>query len=122
MIKRQILGFIARWILSSVGMWICISLFGELTAEPTFWIYILAGLVFSLANAIVRPLAMTLTLPLVVFSMGLSTILVNAGMVALSIWLTPDVDIELPGLILSTAVLSIINGLINFYIVPYYKT
>ena len=121
MIKRQIFGFIARWILSSIGMWICISLFGELTAEPTFWIYILAGLVFSLANTIVRPLAMTLTLPLMVLSMGLSTILINAGMVALAIHFTPGVDLDLPGLIMSTAVLSFINGLINFYIAPYYK-
>ncbi|MDO5481174.1 MAG: phage holin family protein [Candidatus Saccharibacteria bacterium] len=121
MIKRQILGFVARWILSSIGMWICISLFGKFTVEPTFWIYILAGLVFSFANAIVRPLAMTLTLPLVVFSMGLSTILINAGMVALAFWLTPGVKVELPGLIYSTAVLSTVNGLINFYIAPHYK-
>ena len=121
MIKRQILGFIARWILSSIGMWVCISLFGELDAEPDFWLYLLAGLFFSLANTIVRPLATMLTLPLIVFSLGLFTLLINAGMVALSIWLTPNVHMELPSLILSTMILAAVNSIINFYITPYYK-
>lgn len=122
MLKKQVIGFLASWALSTLGMWLCIFLFADVEAvKSDVWMIVLAGLVFSLANGIVRPLAMTLTLPLLVASMGLSTILVNFGVVALTIYLTPVVSMDLWGVIFSTIIMSAINGVINFFVAPHYK-
>ena len=85
MIKRQIIDFIIRWILSSVGMWISISLFGTIIGEYDLAHYLIAGLIFSMINSFVRPLATMFALPLIIFTMGLFTIIINTAMIALTI-------------------------------------
>ena len=121
MIKRQILGFLIRWILSSVGMWICITLFGTIIGEYDFLHYLIAGLVFSLINTVVRPLATMFTLPLIIFTMGLFTIIINTAMVALTIYLLPNVEMDFLGAVLSSLVMSVVNGVVNFWVTPYNK-
>lgn len=122
MIKKQLFAFILRWAASSFGMYLCITWFGTVNPESqeTFtepWmLYVVAGLIFSLVNAIVKPLAKVLALPLAILTMGISTIVINTVMVILTIYLLPGVEMEIWGALISSAVLSIINGVINFLI------
>lgn len=117
MIKKQILGFILRWAGSSVGMWLCITWFGTVNPAETFsapWVlYLVAGLVFSLVNAIIKPLVQVLALPLAIFTLGLSTIIINVAMVALVVYLLPGVEMGLLGFVFSSIIMSILNGLVN---------
>ncbi|MBR2989620.1 phage holin family protein [Candidatus Saccharibacteria bacterium] len=119
MIKRQLLGFAVRWVLSSFGMWIAITLFGTITGAYDAWLFIAAGLIFSLVNALVRPFATTMALPLIVLTMGIFTIIINTAMVALTIYLLPNVTMSFLGAVASSIIMSIINGLVNFWITPY---
>ena len=119
MIKRQLLAFFARWILSSVGMWISITLFATVKGDSTWWMFALAGFIFSLLNAIVRPIATTVALPLILFTMGLFTVLINTAMVALTLKFLPNVSMDFWGAVLSSLVLSIANGVVNFWSSPY---
>ena len=45
--------------------------------------FILAGLLMGLVNAIVRPIAIVLTLPLTILTLGLFLLVLNAGMFGL---------------------------------------
>ena len=121
MIKQQILVFLLRWAVSSAAMWLCISLFGEITTSEAdgFWLYLTAGLIFSLVNSLVKPLATTFALPLIIISMGLFTLLVNVAMVALTIWFLPDVHMDFWGAFCSSIIISIINSLVNLLVPSY---
>ena len=119
MFKKWIISFVARWALSTLGMWLSITFFGSVSGQPNPLNFILAGLFFSLANSFVRPLATTLTLPLIIFTMGLFTLIINTAMIALAIWLTPNVSMDFAGAILSSLVMSAVNGVVNFWITPY---
>ena len=119
MVKRQLLVFLLRWLASTFGMWLCINLFAEVSRETSLWFYILAGLIFSLVNSIVKPLAKTFALPLIIISMGIFTVLLNIGMVALTIWLLPGVEMHFWQMALTTLIMSLINWLVNFLIPSY---
>lgn len=125
MIKRQLLGFVLHWLFSSAGMWLCFRfLFGgqDNGLQDKDWtFYILAGLVFSLINITIRPLATIFALPLSLWTLGLSTILVNSAMVALTLWFVRVSQPPIHDLILSSLAMSLINGLVNFLILPYNK-
>ncbi|MBQ3325734.1 phage holin family protein [Candidatus Saccharibacteria bacterium] len=121
MIKKQILAFVARWVFSSVGMWISITLFATVRGETIWWMYVLAGLIFSLLNAIIRPIVTTFALPLILLTMGLFTIIINTAMVFLTIRFLSNVSLDFWGAILSSLVLSIANGVVNFWSSPYNK-
>ena len=119
MIKKQLLVFMFRWLISTAGMWLIINWFGSIDAGVTnnIWLYVVAGLVFSLVNSIVRPLATLFSLPFIILSMGIFTILINIAMMALTIWILPGVHIDFWGSFLGTITMSVVRGLVNL-IVP----
>jgi Na+-driven multidrug efflux pump len=60
--------------------------------------------------------ATLLSLPLIIFSMGLFTLVINILMMALAIWLTPGVHVDLVGAVAGTIILAIINSLLNLLV------
>ena len=122
MIKKQILVFLFRWLVSSAGMWLVIHWFGwfENGAVDSFWLYVVSGLVFSLVNSIVRPLATLFSLPVIILSLGIFTILINTGMMALTFWIIPEIRIDFWGSFFGTITMSILNWLVNL-IIPFDK-
>ena len=121
MIKRQILAFLLRWLTSCVAMYVCINCFGTFAdgseAVRTSWgFYVIAGLVFSLVNTIVKPIATIFALPLLLVTLGLFTLILNAAMVALTIWIMPDVTMTFWGAIESCLLISLINFLVNLVV------
>lgn len=121
MIKRQILVFLLRTAVSIFGMWLCITLFGHVESRADAALFVLAGVIFSLINSIVKPLAKTLALPLAIFTMGISTILINIAMLALTIYLLPGVSMDFWGVFWSSLILSLINSLANLLMPAYNK-
>lgn len=119
MIKHQIIEFLTRFMLSVFGMWVCITLFGHISGSYNIGLFILAGLIFSLVNSIVKPLITLFSLPLIVLTMGLFTFLVNVAMVSISIWIIPGVTMNFIDATMSAIVMSLINGLVNLWITPY---
>jgi putative membrane protein len=119
MIKKQISVFLLRWLASSFGMFIVIRYFGSVdqNIHSGITLYILSGLIFSLVNSIVRPLTTLFSLPLIIFTMGLFTLVINILMMALAIWLTPGVHVKIPGIIIGTIILAITNWLMNFLVI-----
>lgn len=56
--------------------------------------YLFVGLVFGIVNALVRPVVSLLSLPLTILTLGLFTIIINAGMLMLTSWLTSFTPID----------------------------
>ena len=54
---------------------------------------ILAGLLLGIVNSIVRPIAIVLTLPMTIVTLGLFLLVINAGMVALVAWILPGMRV-----------------------------
>ena len=122
MIKQQILLFLFRWLISSTAMWVCIKWFGSIApGTETFWLFVTAGLIFSLVNAIVKPIATIFALPLIFLTMGIFVLILNAAMVGLAIWILPDVNMTFGGTILSALMISLINYLVNLMVPAYNK-
>lgn len=118
MVKRQILSFLLRWLVSSVAMYVCINFFGSFrdgseAMRSSFWLYATAGLIFSIINTVVKPVATIIALPFIFLTLGLFTILVNAAMVGLTVWILPDVQMTFGGAICSCLLISLINFLVN---------
>ncbi len=120
MIKKQILVFVLRWAASSLGMYFCITWFGQVNSTEAFsepWVlYVVAGLIFSLVNSIVKPLVKMLALPLAILTMGISTLVINTAMVILTIYLLPGVEMDFWGAFFSSLILSLVNAGMNFLI------
>ena len=60
---------------------------------PTAISVILAGVLLGMVNSIVRPIAIVLTLPMTIATLGLFLLVINAGMVALVAWMLPGMHV-----------------------------
>ena len=71
---------------------------------------LLGALVLGLANALVKPLMIVLTLPLTLLTFGLFLLVVNGVMLQLAAALTPGIEVDGCGsAILGAVVLSLLN-------------
>lgn len=56
--------------------------------------YLFIGLIFGLVNSVVKPIVSLLSLPITILTLGLFTIIINAGMLMLTSWLSSLTPIE----------------------------
>ena len=87
------IGFLLRTAISALGLWIASEIFAGLRFDSTSQL-IVAALLLGIVNALVRPLAFILTLPLTVLTLGLFLLVLNAGMVALVAWIVPGFHLD----------------------------
>lgn len=83
------MGFLIRMLIAALGLWLAARWVpGIEIGEPATlgWAALLLGIV----NAFVRPIAIFLTLPITVVTLGLFLWVVNAGMLGLVAWLLAD--------------------------------
>ncbi len=79
-------GFLFRAALSMVGLWIATRWISGIRIDDARTL-VLAGVVLGVVNAVIRPIAVILTFPLTILTLGLFLLVVNAGMLALTAWL-----------------------------------
>jgi putative membrane protein len=81
-------GFVLRAVISALGLWIATRWVSGIRIDDPGTL-VLAGLLLGVVNAIVRPIAILLTLPITIVTLGFFLLVVNAGMVALVAWILP---------------------------------
>jgi putative membrane protein len=73
-----------RLFVNAVAVWVAAQLVGGIELAGEFWAVVLVAAVFGLVNALIRPLLLFLSLPLLVLTLGLFTLVVNALMLMLT--------------------------------------
>lgn len=84
---------IYRWIVSTLALLFVAYLVPGVTVDD-FWVALLTALVLGLINAIIRPLVILLTLPINLITLGLFTLLINAGMFWLAAYFVPGFNVD----------------------------
>jgi putative membrane protein len=86
-------GFLLRAAITALGLWVANELLSGMTFDAPSKL-VLAAVVLGVVNAVVRPLAFILTLPITVVTLGLFLLVLSAGMVGLVAWLVPGFEIS----------------------------
>ena len=86
------LGFLIRAALVALGLWLASMYVKGFSIDSTQTL-IIAGVLLGVVNSIVRPLAVILTLPMTILTLGLFLLVINAGMVMLVAWILPGMHV-----------------------------
>lgn len=74
--------FVVRWLVCSLGLWIAAAfLGGRIDYNDSWQVIVVAGLILATVNAIIRPLVVILSLPAILFTLGLFMVVINGLMV-----------------------------------------
>ena len=112
--QRQFFRFLLRWILNSLGLWVAVRLLNGHGAtydtSQGFVLFFWTGLVLSLVNVILKPIIVILSLPAILLTLGLFTLIVNGFMVWLaSIIMGNALHISFWAAVLAGMIVSLIN-------------
>ncbi len=115
--KKQFFAFNIRWVLNSFGLWVAVRLFGtgydDEVVTAGIGGFLLAGLIFSIINSILKPIVIILSLPAILVTLGLFTIIVNGLMVYLSLKLAPGIHMTFWYSVLTGMILSLVNYIVS---------
>jgi putative membrane protein len=75
---------VIRLFVNAVALWVAAQLVSGIQLTGDFWPIILVAAVFGLVNALIKPVALLLSLPFLIITLGLFTIVINALMLMLT--------------------------------------
>lgn len=110
---QQFLFFLVRWVFNSLGLWVAARIFSgngiEYDESQGLALFLMAGFILSLVNALLKPIVVILSLPAILLTLGLFTLIVNGLMVYLVGALVPNLNITFWTAVLAGMIISLIN-------------
>lgn len=86
--------FIIQITINALAILIAAYLVPGIVFDGSIWKLLLAGLALGIANAWIRPLLKLISLPLVIVTFGLFTVVVNMAVLAFVALLIPELSIQ----------------------------
>jgi putative membrane protein len=110
------MGFIIRALIAALGLWVATRWVAGITVDD-LGALLLAGLLLGIVNAIVRPIAIVLTFPITIVTLGFFLLVINAAMLALVAELLPGLHVAGFRAALLGALIVSITGWIGSFLV-----
>ena len=111
-------GFLLRLATVALGLWLASELVPGLEVRGG-WTLILSALLLGIVNAFVRPVAVILTLPLSMLTLGFFLLVINAGMLGLVALLLDGFSISgFWSALFGSIIISIVGWLTSWFIGP----
>lgn len=76
-----------RWLINGVALYVAAELVRGIDVKGGWLALAVMALIFGLVNALIRPILKLLTCPLIILTLGLFTLVINALMLQLAAWL-----------------------------------
>lgn len=110
------LGFLLRAVIVALGLWLAaLWVPGVFIDSPST--LLLAGILLGVVNSVVRPIAILLTLPMTLVTLGLFLLVINAAMLALVAWMLPGMHVAGFGAAFWAAVLVSLTSMVGSWFI-----
>ena len=111
-----------RWLINGVALYVAAELVPGIHADGGWPVLVFMALIFGLVNALIRPILKFLTCPLIMLTLGLFTLVINALMLLLASWLGRQLGLGFyvegfwPAAFLGALVISVVSFVLTMLI------
>ncbi len=85
---------VLRILINAAALWVAAWALDGITLSSRFVSVLIVAAVFGLVNAFIKPVALLLTLPFTIVTLGLFTLVINAGMLQITDFLTAGLEVD----------------------------
>lgn len=111
--------FITRVLMNAVGLGAASAISVNIEYVGGFYVILIAALILSIINAVIRPIVVILALPAIVVSLGIFMLVVNGFMVWLISFVYPNFEVRTFGAaVLAAIIVWIVNYALSMIFVP----
>lgn len=110
----MLIKIISRVVINAIAIYAAVRLVDGIDLEINFYNLVLAGLLLGIINTFLKPVLTILSLPFVLLTFGLFTIIINIGLLFLLAYLIPSFEVASfwSGL-LGVLIISLVNYLLS---------
>jgi putative membrane protein len=107
-------GLLVRWISNVAALFVAAWLLDGVDYGHQWWTLLIAAGVFTLVNALVKPIVTILSIPFIVVTLGIFYFLINVLMLYVTDWLVPDFELRsFWWAALAAIIVSVVNALLH---------
>jgi putative membrane protein len=85
--------FLVRWLVNTIAIMVAVKLVPGIVYSGGWSGILIVGVIFGLVNTYIRPFIQLFTLPLLVLTLGLFTLIINAMMLGITSWLSEQFNL-----------------------------
>ena len=105
---------VVTWAFNVVALFVASWLLSGISYGDQWWTLLIAGVVFTIVNMIVKPILTILSIPFIVVTLGLFYFLINILMLYLTDWIVSDFEIDtFWWAVLGAIIVSIVNWILH---------
>lgn len=86
--------FAMRWLFNVAALFVAAWVLAGVSYGHDWWTLLIAGLVFTIVNAFIKPVLTFLSIPFIIVTLGIFYFLLNILMLYITDWLVTDFDIR----------------------------
>jgi len=108
-----------KWACLAAAVWATTALLAEVEVDGGVGTYLLIAVVFATVNVVLGTIVRLFTLPLMLLTLGLFSIVVNALMLLVTDWLMDSFDVDgLGTALLAALIISIVSAVLELVLQP----
>jgi putative membrane protein len=82
-----------RFVGNLAALWVACAIFDEMTYGDSFWVLVLAALVFTIVNFFIKPILAILSIPFIIITFGIAYFVINMLMLVLTGAIVDEFDV-----------------------------
>jgi putative membrane protein len=108
---------IIRLLINAVALWVAAQLVSGISLSDNLWQVLVVALIFGLINALIKPILKVLSFPLIIVTLGLFTLVINALLLLLTDWLSIGLTVDgfWPAL-LGAIIISVVSWFLSHFV------
>jgi len=106
-----------KLLINAAALWVAGRLVSGITLEGELLTILVVALIFGLVNTFIKPILKVLSFPMIILTIGLFTLVINAAMLGLTAAVTDALSIEdVWSAILGAIVVSVVSTVLNWFV------
>jgi putative membrane protein len=112
------MGFVLKLLGTAASLWVAVWIVNGFEFSGEWWQFLIVAFIMGVANALVKPILKLFSLPLILVTLGLFLLVVNALVLGLVVWLSGQFELGLTseGFFWSTFLASIVVSIVSWII------
>jgi putative membrane protein len=110
---------LVKWACLAVAVWATTGLLGGVDVDGGVGTYLLVAAVFATVNVVLGTIVRLLTLPLILVTLGLFALVINALMLLVTDWLMDSFDVDgLGTAVLAALIIAVVAAVLELLLQP----
>ena len=108
---------VLKLLINALALWVAGELVSGINLEGDFWTILLVALIFGLVNTFIKPVLKILSFPVIILTIGLFALVINAAMLGLTAAITDALSVaDFWSAVLGAVIISVISAVLGTFV------